>query len=175
MRKVLLNAIAACALAAVAQAAEDMLPTDEVREAAPIGLVGEPWPPGSEQQAQHEQLATFAERFGEWIVTPAGTIPATLPGSVASLGYPTDKFAPVDGDLAKLSLVPPVPYDMPSLPFMSAFGDTTKPPFVVADPDKPVAVADPDNSAVASVPLPMPRPPEADGTQSAPVIAQSRD
>ena len=157
MRKVLLSAIVACALATVAQAADDMLPTDEVREAAPIGLVGEPWPPGSEQQAQQEQSATLAERFGEWIVTPAGTIPATLLGSVASLGYPTDKFTPVDGDLAKLSLVPPVPHATPGLPFMSAFGDTAKPPFVAADPDKPVA----------SVPLPMPRPAAADSTDSA--------
>jgi hypothetical protein len=46
-----------------------------------IGLVGEPWPPG--------------------------TIAATLPGSVASLGYPTDKFTPVESDLTQF---PPAPY-----------------------------------------------------------------
>src|SRR5262245_11696518 len=92
MRKVLISAITACALATVAQAADYVLPhestpykplytvrdsmpgsvaslgytvgeftpvldltqasgvpvEDVVREAAPIGLVGEPWPPGSE-------------------------------------------------------------------------------------------------------------------------------
>jgi len=52
MRKVLLSAIAACTLASVTQAADGVVPADDVREAAPIGLVGEPWPPGSEQQAQ---------------------------------------------------------------------------------------------------------------------------
>ena len=98
MRKVLLNAIAACALAAVAQAAEDMLPTDEVREAAPIGLVGEPC--GSEQRAQHEQLATFAERFGEWIVTPAGTIPATLLDKPVAVADPDNPAVIVDPEKA---------------------------------------------------------------------------
>jgi hypothetical protein len=87
MRKVLLS-IAACALATVA------------------ALVGKPWLPGTEQRAQHEQLATFAEHFGKCIVMPAGTIPATLPGSVASLGYPSGRFTPVEGDLAKLSQGP---------------------------------------------------------------------
>jgi hypothetical protein len=57
MRKVLISAISACALATVAQAADDMLPSEEVREAAPIGLVGEPWPPGSELGASN-----FTER-----------------------------------------------------------------------------------------------------------------
>jgi hypothetical protein len=46
MLKYLLAAVAAITVIASAHAAED-----EVREAAPIGLVGEPWPPGSEQQA----------------------------------------------------------------------------------------------------------------------------
>ena len=45
MLKYLLAAVAAITVVASAHAAED-----EVREAAPIGLVGEPWPPGSEQQ-----------------------------------------------------------------------------------------------------------------------------
>jgi hypothetical protein len=53
MRKVLISAITACALATSAHAADDMLPTDEAREAAPIGLVGEPWPPGSELGASN--------------------------------------------------------------------------------------------------------------------------
>jgi hypothetical protein len=42
MKKYLLAAVAAITVVASAHA--------EVREAAPIGLVGEPWPPGSEQQ-----------------------------------------------------------------------------------------------------------------------------
>ena len=92
MRKALLS-IAACALAIVAV------------------LGGKPWLPGSEQRAQHEPLATFAVRFGECIVMPAGAIPATLPGSVASLGYPTGRFTPVEGDLAKLSPGPCVRAD----------------------------------------------------------------
>ncbi len=83
-REVLLS-MAACALATVAV------------------LGGKPWLPGSEQRVQHEQLATFADHFGECIVMPAGTIPATLPGSVASFGYPSGRFTPVEGDLAKLS------------------------------------------------------------------------
>ena len=95
MKKVLLVTVA-CLFASHAVQAQD----DQVRQAGPIGLVGEPWPPG--------------------------TIASTLPGSVASLGYPTDKFMPVEGDLTQL---PPVPYTITGLSFMFAYGDPTKPPF----------------------------------------------
>ena len=61
MRKVLLSAITAFMLASVAQAADGVLPTDEVREAAPIGLVGEPWPLGSELQAVTTSTHAFEE------------------------------------------------------------------------------------------------------------------
>jgi hypothetical protein len=149
MRKVLVSALVACALATVAQAADYVLPheatpyqpvytirasmpgsvaslgytvgefmpvldlaqtsgvpvEDEVREAAPIGLVGEPWPPGSELGASN--------------------------------------FTMQPRELA--------PYTTSGLPFMSAYGDTTKPPFV---------------AAVASGPLPRPRPAAADSTDT---------
>jgi hypothetical protein len=62
--------------------------------------------------------ATFAERFGEWVETPEGTVPAN-PG-VAVVELP-----PVD-----IWTSAPVPYTTPGLPFVSAYGDTSKPPFV---------------------------------------------
>jgi hypothetical protein len=63
--------------------------------------------------------ATFAERFGEWVETPEGTVPANLGVAVVEL-------PPVD---IWTSGIAPVPYTTPGLPFVSAYGDTSKPPF----------------------------------------------
>jgi hypothetical protein len=62
--------------------------------------------------------ATFAERFGEWVETPEGTVPANPGVAVVEL-------SPVD-----IWTSAPVPYTTPGLPFVSAYGDTSNPPFV---------------------------------------------
>jgi hypothetical protein len=62
--------------------------------------------------------ATFAERFGEWVETPEGT-------GFANLGVAVVELPPVD-----VWTFAPVPYTTPGLPFVSAYGETSKPPFV---------------------------------------------
>ena len=63
--------------------------------------------------------ATFAEGSGKWVETPEGIVPKNG-GAVLELP-PVDVWP---SDIA------PVPYTTPGSPSVSAYGDTSKPPFV---------------------------------------------
>jgi hypothetical protein len=109
-----------------------------------------------------QDSATFAERFGEGTTTPDGTIPAPALGAsnvpteawepvplVEAIPLPRPRPAEAPREVVELPPVdvwaapgthPPGPYTTPGLPFMSAYGDPTEPPFVPAEP--PTASAD---------------------------------
>src|SRR5262249_41848505 len=110
MLKYLLAAVAAITVVASAHAAED-----EVREAAPIGLVGEPWPPGSEQQGT------------VWMDPP----PVSAPGGVYGGELPVLVTSGTWTTLIQLSGgVPsymPAGYDVTTVPAMWADGSVPLP------------------------------------------------
>ena len=181
MRKVLISANTACALATSAQAADDMLPTDEAREAAPIGLVGEPWPPGSElgasnftmqqpvpypndsanKAALREKLTTFAG--GDLPAPPVnpGGPPKGSQGAAAAAenkgaGRPFWQLAPA---LVFEQMKTREPVSVPHGPFRVAVD-----PDVTIVPSKwPLVLVPREYSAQASVPLAnCPQPDAAD-------------